>query len=86
MISISEYSGIVVYDYQEEEYQVSKLQDQMFKYSEPFSNNYLYIVSVDNHNYMCHEEGKNSMLDWRVYGLPKGDKSESSHSLYHAQR
>ena len=54
MITISIYSGLVVYEVQKEKYLMSKEKLRTFQCVEPFSYNYTYIGDVDNQNTLCH--------------------------------
>ena len=67
----------MVRDDQNEEYQLSKGQILTFKYAEPFAHHYLYRGAVDNHNYMCHGDEKNSRSDWIMHGSPTCGQSDS---------
>ena len=54
---MSTYYGRMICDDQKEEYLLSIGQVLTCNYTKPFARRYLYIVAVDNHNTMHHDDG-----------------------------
>ena len=62
MIMMSVYSGIGVHECKKESYKMSKGNLYMFQYKESFACHYLYIGTVNNHNYVHPDGEKNHQV------------------------